>query len=436
MDNVKSLPFVDELRCMSTLDKFESADRDLNAYLMTKKKRVRKHGLEITETFPNLTGEAREIPKVKQYRDAFYNISQESLGYGHEITVKKNGRKLFYHASSKIMMENSVVDLVDPKNLPEDSYSCPNCGNLSKADVLAKDGCSFCGTHFELPQLFPKVSSYTYREVWQDDTKLSYKPSTRDALIAGAVIYLIELFVSFLFLIENRFDFSVLIPFWFVALILLGVGVLATWGLSYNIRSTVSLFSHNKNAIKENKIGRADDASSRQFEEAMRKYSPNFNFEYFSSKVYNLIGTLIFAESEQETPFYAGPEVNGFFDKFFEFIPYGIKLFSFKITEDKQVVIDLSVFADTYAYINDSVQFRKTELRFVVKKNLNYPMKYIFSPHAFNCSGCGAAYDAIKSPNCPFCGAKSNIRDYDWYIDSGIKISYPDMSLIGIHKKI
>ena len=125
-------------------------------------------------------------------------------------------------------------------------------------------------------------------------------------------------------------------------------------GISYNVKATKDHFKHNVHAIKHNKISRVDDKSNENFENDMRAFSPNFNFQYFSSKVYNLLGTMIFAEKMTDVPSYKGPDFIGGFDQIVEYVPLGIKLHSFAAESKKFATIDLTVYADVYTYKNDS----------------------------------------------------------------------------------
>lgn len=41
-----------------------------------------------------------------------------------------------------------------------ETYVCPNCGNITKIAALEDEGCAYCGTHFLMAQLYPKVTNF------------------------------------------------------------------------------------------------------------------------------------------------------------------------------------------------------------------------------------------------------------------------------------
>lgn len=432
----KSKGFVNELRRIGSIDKFETGDRDLNAYFQAKKRRAKKLGLEVEESYGNVEVYEASTDRAKSYRDISYNITHETIRLRHDVTIKKNGRKLFSHSSFDGNAKIDVVDLIDRSFLPKDDYSCPNCGNFASAEILGTQGCPYCGTHFELPQLFPKVTAYTYRERSVDLNKTAGATSKKVALTAAGIGFGIEVLISIAFMIDHWPNLMVLIPYWIVALFILFFVVIIPYAISYNFLSTRNQFRHNIHGIKNNKIERANEKSNENFENDMRAFSPNFNFQYFASKVYSLLGSLIFAESAQEAPSYRGPDPKNYFANIVDYLPIGIKLISFAAESKKFASIVLSVFADTYIYTGDKIEHKKTQFTFRVTKNLSYPMKLLFSPRTYNCSGCSATYDVTKTPTCPYCGRPHEVLDFDWFIDGPVEGKFVEMNLIDIHDKV
>lgn len=431
----KSKKFIDELRRVNTIDKFEAGDKDLNAYFQAKKKRANKYGIDIKETYANAEIYEADSNRSKSFRDISYKITQETIRLRHDITIKKKNKKLYDHSSSDGWVTVDVVDLIDKNNLPKDDYSCPNCGNFASAQVLSTEGCPYCGTHFELPDLFPKISYYSYKERAVDLNKTS-KDTTRLGLKVCVPIFILEVIISIIMFFEYDFQIAPMIGYWFIALFILFIIFAAVMGISYNVKATKDHFKHNLHAIKHNKISRVDDKSNENFENDMRTFSPNFNFQYFSSKVYNLLGTMIFAEKMTDVPSYKGPDFIGGFDSIVEYVPLGIKLHSFAAESQKFATIDLTVYADVYTYKNGKIAFKKEEFRLKVTKNLCFPIKFLFSARTYNCAGCSAPFDVTKTPTCPYCGRPHDVLDYDWYIDGPIQAQFMDMSFFKLHSQI
>ncbi|MDO5574869.1 MAG: hypothetical protein Q4G60_12925 [bacterium] len=72
-------------------------------------------------------------------------------------------KKQIYHKVQKKNLYQTITDAKGYAFIPKESYICPNCGASCKVDEQNRY-CSYCGTYFEMPDLFPKVTNYFFLE--------------------------------------------------------------------------------------------------------------------------------------------------------------------------------------------------------------------------------------------------------------------------------
>ena len=104
-----------------------------------------------------------------------------------------------------------------------------------------------------------------------------------------------------------------------------------------------------------------------------------------------------------------------------DYVPAGIEIKSFNVSDEGICTIDSKVFAITYSYVNGKILHRQTEFNVKMSKNMNYPIDINFSAHTYCCDGCSASFDATKVKTCPYCGRPHDMLDEEWYIDGGVK---------------
>lgn len=423
----KSKKFIDELNARKPSEKVMSADRDLESLLAMRDRRAAKHGITITETFGDINHEKlRSQPEASTYRDDRYFVTNEKIPLSHKIIFEKDHNKLYSHESEMVYASVDVIDLLDSTRLPAEAYVCPNCGDISSAEELASTGCPYCGTRFSIPQLFPKVSHFSHTAARSESKRSSFKRAIKPALITFIVAWVIWFFRSCGTLLEGASDYGVagylfsavttFIGSFFIALI---PAVIAYFIATY-VYTLNTAMSDTYQRVKKHSANNETAYSTRVFEKTMAEYGPIFNFNYFSSRVYNLLGAIIYAEKEEECPFYNGPEFVGGFDMIIDYIPIGMEITKFDVSDEGICTIESKVFAVTYAYENGKIRHRQTEFDVKTSKNMNYPIDINFSAHTYCCDGCSASFDATKTKSCPYCGRPHDMLDEEWYIDGKV----------------
>lgn len=415
---IKSKKFIDELNSRKQGAKILSADRDFESLMAMRDRRANKYGITINEHFGDVTNpQLITKPTATTYRDDRYYVTREEFSMSHKISFTKKKKVLYSHESQRVEVVADDIDLLNSSRLPGEAYVCPNCGDLSSTEELASTGCPYCGTRFSIPQLYPKVSHFAYTEYFSELKKSGKKRAFLVALITFVIMFCIAAPIRFR--VSDTTTIAIISSV-FLSIIPAFIG----FGISMYVHLIqVRISDHYQNA-KRIQINHESNFSARVFEKAMDDYGPIFNFNYFSSRVYNLLGAMIYAENKNECPFYSGPDFIGSFDSIIDYVPIGMEIKTFNVDENGKCTIEAKVIADTYSYVRNKVLHKKAEFHIRTSKNMNYPIDINFSVHTYKCDGCSASFDVIKTANCPYCGRPHDLLDEEWYIDGAVKFFY------------
>ena len=161
--------------------------------------------------------------------------------------------------------------------------------------------------------------------------------------------------------------------------------------------------------------GKMGTAGSRsKFEKRMKKISPEFSYEYFTSKTLSLIKTAVFSEDESELLFYEGAKLDPKMKDIID-LNYGGALGCKSIREEGNfVMVETKAYFDVLYASGDKVFFKKQIFSAVLKHRTDIPVNFNFSMTKISCPSCGASFDATKNRNCPYCESKYEITTDDW----------------------
>ena len=154
----------------------------------------------------------------------------------------------------------------------------------------------------------------------------------------------------------------------------------------------------------------------RSFETRMKRVSPEFSYEYFTSKAISLIKTTIFSRNEHELTFYKGGPLDSNMKDIID-LNYGGALGceSF-VDEGNYVTVVTKAYFDVL-YATDEKIYEKSEVytaKFVRRTDI--PVNFNFSITKIGCPCCGASFDATTHRNCPYCGNAYDVITDDWVL--------------------
>ncbi len=382
------------------------ADRDINYSLTLQNERLKEKGIDLETNIYNRDVDGNKFVSGRKWKDAHYESTMCFSWCGIKRTVKKDG-KWRYTDNKKTVIYETVTDVVSGAHPDNDPVNCPNCGMVSTVAGL-QDGCSYCGTKFQMDDLFPKVSSYYFlddvgmskKEFW-----LGYLPFyfiTAIAIYILAIVLRPEIYLP-QNLIQNQ---SYLIG------VLIGIP-LGSFPMGY-ILYAYFLFIRMivKAILSAGKMGTA--GSRRAFESRMRKISPEFSYEYFTSKAISLIKTAIYSKNPQDLLFYTGGELDPKMKDIID-LNYGGALGCKKFKDEGNMVRVVTKAYFDVLYASGNRIYSKSQVfsaTFVRRTDL--PVNLNFSMTRIQCPTCGSSFDATKNKNCPYCENPYEITTDDW----------------------
>ena len=245
--------------------------------------------------------------------------------------------KKVYASSKNMLLYQVITNVIDGNNVANELYTCPGCGAVSRIATL-QDGCPYCGACFEMNELFPKVTNYYFIE----DTGGTEQEVTHDIkkIIRPFMI------VSALFFILYFYFFSEESRRFFYSLISGTVGGIVFGALSGYLWYVIKVMRHlfaDAGKLLPMLINVA--GSGKKFVSQMKRYSPEFSYEYFSDKVVSILKMLVYSEKPQEVPYYVGePFGNVFSDIIDSSYTGAVALKRFQVQEEYcYVTVDIYI---------------------------------------------------------------------------------------------
>ena len=399
---------------LSQLKNYFSKETTLTAFTDEKsygmelqKQRLSKNGLRLESKFEQNTAFVDDS-HIHEWTDGKYT-GVTNVRYLHwEDTIYKGDAKI-YHKKQNSMVYGSVIDAQKPLGAYiNDTYACPNCGTPSKVGEL-KNGCSYCGTHFELTELFPKISNFYFvrnpNPLGSIRNKLLFM-ALPIAAAAGFLVFAISKNPSIgkgiggILQLLFAFVFAM-----FYLFLHLGLFFVIGWVI-YSLIASKTNF----------KMVKAIWKSSKRFENAMKKYSSEFSYDYFSTRIASIVEMILFSDNPDDLPIYCGEPLNHKFDDIVYSRYMGaVDVVHFNVVED-YCNIQADVYMTNYHYDGNKIKRSDDVIAVKLSRNIKKDIDLNFSIKAIQCPNCGGSFDASKHAICPYCDTKFDIRDEDWFV--------------------
>lgn len=384
------------------------ADSDVSYILKLQHDRIRRKGLEIDYNIYDREEENNRFIVASDWQDAHYHSTVCFNSSGAKRLVK-NGGNVRYKDDKKSVFYGTITDVVTGTHPDDDPYSCPNCGSVSTIAAL-QNGCSYCGTRFKMDELFPKITSYYFLE----DPHMTKK----EFLTGFLKFYPFAVIGTYILCCIMKGD--VYLPWNLLTNIPKLIGTIFGIGFG-SIPIAYVLFAYFlfmrlivKAISNGGKMGTAGSRS--RFETRMKRLSPEFSYEYFTSKVLSLIKTAIFSEDESGLMFYRGgalePQMKDIID-----LNYGGALGcqNFK-DEGNFVTVETKAYFDVLYAKENKVYSKAQVFSATLRRRTDIPVNFNFSMTRIACPSCGASFDATKLKNCPYCGNEYDGISDDWVL--------------------
>lgn len=285
--------------------KISFADNDISYVLQLQNERLKNKGITMEyEVYDR--DDKRNATIGSEWKDAHYEsfVCNEQIGLKRKIS--KAGSKL-YSDNKKNILYTTITDVTTGIHPDDETCCCPNCGSVSTIEQL-QGGCPYCGTMYKMDDLFPKVTGYYFLNDVAVAGNEGKKGIGISILISFIIIFLIMVIASIAN--HNSLSIGTIIGLIFVSLI--------AGYFFYAIFMAIRLIvvGSSQSSGKYGTIG-----SRKKFEQRMKMITPEFSFEYFTSKAISLIKTAIYSENAQELMFYRGGALNPEFMIMMQIVP-------------------------------------------------------------------------------------------------------------------
>lgn len=300
--------------------------------------------------------------------------------------------------SSEIMYAN-VTDLVHPNVVT--TATCPNCAAISCVRELIK-GCPSCGTRFSITDFYPKVTLfYTIDNTGANQREV--KSKTTNSILIGAAIGVL---IALLGCISSG-------EWYYIIGALPGAFFGAIFG--YFVYAIGFLFKIIGKAAASVPLVVGNMSAEPRVKAFMKKYQPDFSFQFFAAKMLNLLRIMIYSDEYDNLAVYEGAPLTNTFQDIIDVKYRGGLSLSRIYMEGEDCHVELGMYVIS-TYCNSSISERNETYKLHVCKNISKPDDFGFSIREYECRNCGASFDASKERHCPYCGSDYHLKENDWVV--------------------
>ncbi len=272
----------------------------------------------------------------------------------------------------------------------------------------ARDGCPYCGTHFEMEEVYPcAVSYYTVPSIVERGTLM--ENIKKELMISGVLCGLAVAVICFI--AWNELPLLYRIP----AALFMGTlygGVFAfCW---YMIRSLILLGKVFFVAGRSFSMLKGLN-SRKKMTEFMQVYDPFFSYEAFEGRILSLLRSAAFENDRDFLAVWEGDGDLSFLDTVLD-MQYRGALYIRRCEKNGEMlrVEGTAFMTDTYA--GRSFKEIDEQFRFIAEKEISADYNPAFTLLRASCEGCGGSFDAVHQKCCPYCGRKYELKKKDWVL--------------------
>ena len=413
----------------------EKTSADLRFGLESQRNRVSKLGLTMVKKFDKA---GAENAKTTQYVKYPYTYTVTSNRCNYETDFYKDGKLM---SRSDLTEETLYMGILDKQGqVPGQAlmqgqvlgqaagqipgqiqsqgqaiYTCKNCGHT---DLLSKftSGCPMCGTTYEMQQTYPCVSGYYTRptvlnqKVFKGLLKFGF-------LYFGVFGAILGLVAGISISQEQGFGAIGSIAMTLFAIAIFGGGLLLFSFVMFNMMLGPLLAAKKvANHTEERGIEAAASTKTRM-EADVKRYVPDFSYEFFEEKVMSLLRGIVFSDDREKLTIYDGTDDLRFMDKIVDVEYRGAVEYVGSSVVDGILRMSVKAYVVCgYYYGDNMVVFKKEVFNIILAKKVKEE-DFGFTIHAVNCKKCAGSFDAIHVHNCPYCGAEYHLIEDNWVVN-------------------
>ena len=140
----------------------EGGNQDIAYYLELQQNRLKERNIRMEYRFSDRAGKKGTPRSLVGWtaKDQKYTLRMAADGYSREVRCYKENKCLFKKKKDTLFWQ--VITYMNDGSMSGDElYCCPNCSAISSVKSLLA-GCPYCGTRFQMTDLFPKVPEYKH----------------------------------------------------------------------------------------------------------------------------------------------------------------------------------------------------------------------------------------------------------------------------------
>ena len=381
---------------------------DLQYALELQRNRLQKDGL-CMECVITPRGHFPKGELSREWSDGMYRSYMDIRTCNWARKLYK-GDKVVFRDSQDQTLYTTATDLIyGAKDIERETYTCPNCGNVTTIGAL-REGCPYCGTYFEMQDLYPRVGGLYYvKEIGgtEEEVKKDVFRYMIPVMIIFGVIGLISSIMS-----GGEIFILFILKILFVTAFAVGAGAF----MGYMLWATGKLTGIFYEALRVLPLLPGVLGSKKRYEEELGKTSPDFSFDYFANKAGTLAKMLIFSEDPAALPVCIGDHMENPYRDVTDALFRGpVVIKSFK-REGNYCHIRADVQFDLLHKTKRGFRNRREFVTLYLSRDVTQPLRKYYSVKKVSCRNCGGSFDASRQDHCPFCGTEYDIRKEDWFV--------------------
>lgn len=381
--------------------------RDLRFCLDEQQKRLKEKGITLHDEFAFIDEAVTGAAEVSQKNNQtpFRGIS----AYRETVRIRD-----IYSAGKRIMHRREPVTfyacIVDKQGGGDVPVNCPNCGHASMASRL-QEGCPYCGTHFAMSELYPRISScYCVNNIVE---RTGLDERLKKVFLRIAAVF----FVIFMIIVSVQNIRSGDYPIWAAELFAVLESCLLTAMMTFTAYMAYGFFLigkvfHQFGSVLPMVTGLSSPGKLKTF---MEKYDPQFFVRIFEGKMVSLLEAVLYSENRENLSIYEGNDDFSSFEGLVDLDYRGVFRLRDCRVKGERISVLLEVFTEN-CYEKGIVKRRNERILVRMERRTDAVTDPGFSIHAVRCGGCGGSFDAMHVRNCPYCGREYHAAADDWVI--------------------
>ena len=383
----------------------ELAGQDLRFALELQRQKMQSLGLDMQCNLKNEGSTQINVGGVSFSDRVFTN---SIIGGNMNLTrsIGSNQSSIYKNTTDigfSTVIQNLKTDVQPSASMP---LCCPHCGAPSTLGEL-ESGCKYCGTHFLMSELYPKVMNFFVTEN-EDKAKRDEKNKRelKTFIIASSIPMII---IGILSGLSARQSQSMIVNIiWGIISALLCGGIIGS--LLFVFKKLFEVFALMGKDLR----GGGKTASTLFYANKIKKNDPEFSSEYFRDKITSLFKMAVYSKDAAELACCKCqcPEKAA---DIIEAQLYNFNINSCKII-DRICDVDVILYLDCLHYNNGIIKSKTDKFKMRVRKYIKNETNLSFSFAAVSCPSCGASFDARNVKACPYCNNVYLHEEHDWVI--------------------